>query len=135
MAMILIKLPRELRDQIYRELLIDVEGIRITDNGLKCNFVVTKQLFPAILQVCKQVFSEASMILYEENIFYFSNSYYRQQILDPGNFDDHNRYSSCLDGLLSSRSERQIKGFQRIKHVSQFPNHSSVRSMSNCING
>ncbi|KAL8795377.1 MAG: hypothetical protein Q9195_002118 [Heterodermia aff. obscurata] len=51
MAMILNKLPRELRDQIYRELLVNVQGIKIADNCIEpSDFSGPKQLSPAILQ-------------------------------------------------------------------------------------
>ena len=74
MATILNKLPRELRDQIYRELLVDdVNGIDVFNWGY---LIKQKQLSPAILQVSKQVFFEASMIFYEENTFRINNLLY-----------------------------------------------------------
>ena len=66
------KLPRELRDQIYRELLADKvhhvepQGKRYGDRASR------KQLSPVILRVCRQAYIEASIVLYENNIFRYN---------------------------------------------------------------
>ena len=117
MATILNKLPREMRDQIYRELLVDdVYGIGIV-HDCHHQFTKRKQLSPAILRVCKQVFFEASIILYEENTFYFTDAIYCGR---PGH---ENESIDCTHVILFPPHEKTIGTFDRIKHVSQIPIH------------
>lgn len=52
-------LPRELRDGVYRELLLPTERL---PNKKKRRYA----LQPAILRVCKQTYQEASRVLYKE---------------------------------------------------------------------
>lgn len=60
----LMRLPRELRDQIYRELLVSKEKEPNTEeNVARCT------LEPAILRCSKQVHEEAYRVLYEENVW------------------------------------------------------------------
>ena len=106
MATILNKLPPELRNQIYRELLVDVRCIRITKDW-NAAFFEPEPLCPAILRVCKQVYLEASPILYGGNKFYFSEPDYLADLR-----------KSILFPLLGKGAGE----FKRIKHVSQSRN-------------
>jgi hypothetical protein len=68
------KLPIELRLQVYRELLLQPESegdLRMKSSGLHC-------LHPNILQTCHQVYDEAVEVLYGENVFYIND-------IDPDN--------------------------------------------------
>ncbi|KAG7001297.1 hypothetical protein G7Y79_00032g066500 [Physcia stellaris] len=66
------KLHRELRDQIYGELLadkvhhIEPQGKRYGDRASR------KRLSPVIFRVCRQAYIEASIVLYENNIFRYN---------------------------------------------------------------
>lgn len=58
-----INLPRELRDRVYRELLVPEKVRNPRDH------IPTYDLEPAILRVNKQIHAEAAEILYRENIW------------------------------------------------------------------
>ena len=118
MATILTKLPRELRDQIYRELLVD--DVHCT--GLNNDCLARKQLFPAILQVCKQVFIEASKILYEENSFLFTDAFYWDHYSEEhDHLYDVKGALSRAGPILFPTPGKPCAGFSRIKHVSKTP--------------
>ena len=134
MATILNKLPREMRDQIYRELLLDdVHDIGIVHH---CHHHLNerKQLSPAILQVCKQVFFEASIILYEENIFCFTDSYcyyHHHHVYEDLRLNKGIRCSDFAHEMPFLPPEKKIGTFERIKHVSRIPIGVFIRLMSN----
>lgn len=67
------RVPRELRDQIYRELLVNnVHSVRLLGSW-RGEPPVGNRLHPAILRTCKQAYTEAFAMLYEENVFRFSS--------------------------------------------------------------
>ena len=67
------KVPRELRDQIYRELLVDnVHSVDPNGGRGLDRRIAKKQLCPAILRTCQQAYAEALAMLYEENVFRFT---------------------------------------------------------------
>lgn len=78
-ASILASLPRELRDMIYRHLLVQTNGINITKvriAGQKNSFLQMQDAQPsnnitAILRTCNQLNAECASIFYERNTFSF----------------------------------------------------------------
>jgi hypothetical protein len=63
------RLPRELRDEIYRLLLVRNPG---TYKACKCNDYMREKMVhfnPSLLLVCKQVYAEAARVFYHENTF------------------------------------------------------------------
>ena len=62
------RLSLEIRNQVYRELLVEEHGPLETDyHGYL--YKTIKPLYPAILCTCKQAYQEASAVLYEQNHF------------------------------------------------------------------
>jgi hypothetical protein len=59
----LMKLPLELRARVYRELLLSENSLRMVESA------DINGLHPAILRTCRQVYKEATKVLYEENEF------------------------------------------------------------------
>lgn len=72
-------LPAEVRILIYRELLRDVEHVLKPQGKREEDDIPKKSLYPAILGVCKNIYAEASAILYEENEFSYEYSSIRTQ--------------------------------------------------------
>ena len=69
MASFFDKVPLEVREQVYRELLVNQDGA-IELDGRYCN---KRKLYTAILRTCKQAYTEASAVLYEQNHFRFES--------------------------------------------------------------
>lgn len=67
MAMLLHKLPLELRQQIYRELLLVTQDSLPPYGPDRVANTSRKQLHSNILRACKQTYAEASLVLYEES--------------------------------------------------------------------
>ncbi|KAI9710715.1 MAG: hypothetical protein M1820_002548 [Bogoriella megaspora] len=70
-----LQLPRELRDQIYRELLRPPSGLAIStvSRTKKARYrPISSQdaIYPEILTACRQIYEEARLIFYESNTFY-----------------------------------------------------------------
>ncbi|TVY33009.1 hypothetical protein LSUB1_G007574 [Lachnellula subtilissima] len=92
------KLPIEIRNEVYKYLLYntmlaDLAHVYVVPRGLSGSKYVAYNLSPAILQTCRQVNAEASIVLYEINKFhyvatgphnYLSDSRERQRILRYG---------------------------------------------------
>lgn len=95
MATFFTKLPLEIRNLIYDELLLDkknaigLQGHREPD---------WKKLCPTILRTCKQAYAEGSSILYECNVFRVDQT--------------------SLQHLGFVKCDFQNKNFLRVKHVS-----------------
>ena len=68
-------LPAEIRMLIYRELLRDKKSVLKPQGESHNDCIPKKNLYPAILGVCKQTYAEASAILYEENSFSYRYPY------------------------------------------------------------
>jgi hypothetical protein len=71
-------LPREIRDQIYSELLTDPEIINFSaDQSSQSTLFRSKRndLCPAVLRLNKQTHSETSPVLYSKNRFHFNDTY------------------------------------------------------------
>ena len=66
MAILFDKMPREIRDKIYRLLLLDE-----VDNVESNLAVPCSSLYPVILRTCKQAYEEAMPVSYEKNTFSF----------------------------------------------------------------
>ena len=100
-------LPAELRVLVYRELLHDERHVLEPQRKSRNEDTPQKKLYPAILGVCKQLYAEASAILYEENEFSYAYPY--MCVRNGGN----HLYST----------DRTARGaFERIKKVSDtFP--------------
>lgn len=97
------KLPRELRDQIYRELLYDEFWCLRPQGPHREDVHEAKKLHLNILRTCKLAYAESSRVLYEENLFSWD---YRLACVEKG-------------GQNLYRKEKPPKGaFQRIKKVS-----------------
>ena len=97
------KLPPEIRLLIYRELLRDEVHYLERQRKNPSNEPCESKIYPAVLGVCKQIYSEASAVLYEENIF---------------GYDDRNE-DTVVDGKTLYHGDNPPKGpFNRIKHVS-----------------
>ena len=144
------KLPRELRDQIYGELLadkvhhIEPQGKRNGDRAMR------KQLSPVIFRVCRQAYIETSIVLYENNVFRYNvprpktdgifSEYQSRELrsgdrwrLNPAGLDgevlkdedqDSDKDSDDSDILWSDGSENlvlHIGLLEKIKHVSEIP--------------
>ena len=62
-------LPGEVRNQIYRFLLVNDK--HVDTEARRLGKAVTTDLNPVILRVCKKVYKEASSVLYRENKFRF----------------------------------------------------------------
>ena len=109
MAIFFEKLPREIRDKIYRLLLVDeVNAIRLDLSGSP------KRLHPAILRACKQTYEEAISMLYEKNNFLFM----RRTDLDV--------WSDRCDEASLRNCDPLKASFRRIKRVSCLdPNDAS----------
>src|SRR6267378_3922920 len=61
----LMKLPLEIRNRVYRELLLSENSLRMVD----LESADINGLHPVILRTCRQVYNEATKVLYEENEF------------------------------------------------------------------
>ena len=98
MAIFFDKVPLEIREKIYRELLVNEEkALEINWRG-HCDSK-GKHLYPAILRTCKQAWAEASAVLYEQN---------------------HFRHESHLQKGTSLHLCNPLKGeFKRVKRVSK----------------
>lgn len=122
------KVPRELRDQIYRELLVD--NVHSVDPKLRLdNTTVKKQLCPAILRTCKQAYAEALAVLYEENVFRF-NWY----LLAECSYDilaEYNLSKARLDRIKKVRSPYpQIVIAKRVGYQLEIVYRGEARAMS-----
>jgi hypothetical protein len=75
--MSLLGLPRELRLQIFSELLVIPEVILLGNDIMYPTFEIgpKKLLWPAVLRVNKMVYSEARALLYSDNRFQFLDVY------------------------------------------------------------
>jgi len=69
----LLKLPRELRDRIYSEVLIEDDMIDTQPWQFYEGRTLTWQP-PPLLQTCRRIRNEASKIYYAENTFYVHDS-------------------------------------------------------------
>ena len=95
MAILLKRLPLEIRNQIYEEILISKEkAIRLTIETLEDTH--STKVHSAVLCTCKQVYAEASIIFWEHNRFRYDGSY----------------------GLQPLKNDPGYKNLSRIKHVS-----------------
>ena len=81
MATFFTKVPREIRDNVYQELL-RVDDILDPDKRLQKSDIPsqtsksTEKLYPAILRACKQTEAEGSVVLYGQNRFRFETTSY-----------------------------------------------------------
>ena len=66
-------LPGEVRNQIYRILLVNDRYVDTEAHRL--GRALRTDLLPVILRVCKRVYKEVSSILYGENLFRFNYPY------------------------------------------------------------
>jgi hypothetical protein len=68
------KIPREVRDHIYKLLLVNevLATIRSVDRPKSINYIPEKKfdLAPHLLRTCSQIFAEASKVLYKSNTFF-----------------------------------------------------------------
>jgi hypothetical protein len=62
-------LPPEIRELVYRELLLSDSAFRLGHHG-PYSHEARKATYPAILRTCQVVFEEASNVLYGDNTFY-----------------------------------------------------------------
>lgn len=94
MAAFFDRVPLEVREKVYQGLLVNEDGaIELHWSGRDFK----GKLHPAILRTCKQAYTEASPVLYEQN---------------------HFRHKSQSDMGTSLRSsDRLASNFGRIKHV------------------
>jgi hypothetical protein len=84
-----LQLPRELRTEVYRELLRSEEELGLGVDHLWVPRIGGNGLHPGILQTCKQVHGEAADVLYGENFF-----------LDVLNLNPDNRNLSRVRRIL-----------------------------------
>jgi hypothetical protein len=61
----LLALPPELRNAVYRSVLVNPEGIVLTPQGFRAAVATAKKL----LNICKQIQQEAEGVFYQENNF------------------------------------------------------------------
>ncbi|KAI9861266.1 MAG: hypothetical protein M1813_005439 [Trichoglossum hirsutum] len=66
---LLLRLPPELRLEIYRLLLLSDRSVRMTWSQDKDSPFPPNCLFPAILRTCRIIYDEAAGVLYGENVF------------------------------------------------------------------
>ena len=90
------KLPLEIRNFIYEELLLDKKNPIGPQYDGEFD---RKMLYPTILETCKQAYVEGSRILYECNVF---------RVGPPSG--NHHEFVNC---------DFENKNFVRIKHVSR----------------
>lgn len=89
-----LSIPLEIRNQIYRELLLDIEY----HDGRR------KKIYPGILRASSRIYSEASRVLYHENCWVMIRSNYRIEAYDLDKGGQHARYvqSDVSNGLRNS---------------------------------
>ena len=102
-SLLLEKLPPEVREFIYRELLHDEWTVVEQQGWSRNDNMPKKKLYPAILGVCQHIYVEASAVLYEKNVFCYEYPY-----ICIGK-DGKDRYGT--NGPLAG-------AFERIKRVS-----------------
>ena len=64
------RLPRELREKVYKDLLLD-EKNGVEPQGTFPPGKKVRRIYPEILRACKQAYAEAIVVLYEQNLFRF----------------------------------------------------------------
>ena len=103
-------LPRELRDHIYRELLLpDKNLIEGSENGSVTNPSSAYRLQPLILIASKDVHAEAAKVLYEETNWILLTTNYAED-----------------DGLLQY-FQKMTKPWVSVKHLDRFPGTPALR--------
>lgn len=65
----ILRLPPELRVEIYRLLLLSDRTVRMVWLTANESFTPPNCLFPAILRTCRLIYNEAAGVLYGENVF------------------------------------------------------------------
>jgi hypothetical protein len=127
------KVPLELRQEIYKLLLIDVNGVLAMPHEFEPldagepELVVTEYgLFPAILSTCRQISQEGAEILYGMNTFFFDcrkykfNSPIMGEWAPPGFF----RYLG-IDELPRTRTLKKVRNWKIVVSATQDANFAA----------
>ena len=106
-------LPRELRDMVYRELLIPVNDINDSSPDGRRRYY---SLQPAILRLCKQTHKESSKVLYEETKWVL-----------VATFEDETR-------VISNMKEKTAYPFLGVQSPLRFPSTPVLRMDLSSLN-
>jgi len=105
----LLRLPAELRNQIYKYVLGGHRLLLATTQPRLCSHDPIPHF--ALLKVCSQIHAEAALLLYSLNIFYFST--------------DASRTNAFLSSISTSKLEALEILVIHIKDVCENPDHTS----------
>ena len=101
------KVPIDIRTQIYKELLVSniIGTADSVSRGANYGADTKYGLFPHVLRVCRQIYVEASDVLYKENTFYIAclrvdNHFYMNMDMDGGSDDEDSTAVLCVEGPL-----------------------------------
>ena len=113
MATFFTKVPRELRDKVYHELLRADDTLdpdrRLLRGGTSSEFSnQAEKLYPAIMRVCKQAQAEASIVLYGQNHLRFEITRYFD--MQP-NLSPYSKMIRHVISFLLSQDPRTNSGF------------------------